>query len=152
MSVSPWRLPGAYRQLLARLPTLVVLTACGLLPACVPLPHFEPLLPPISGVVTEAGQPVRGALVFVDPRPCSPELAESVAVTDDNGRYAYSGQTRFAWVYMVEDPVTFWRLSVRRGETLFLGQETFHHGLSDRPVRLDVELSTAKVQDGDPCR
>ena len=150
MSVSSLPRFQAIRMAPAR--SLAALAVCGLLTACVPLPHFEPLVPPISGVVTEAGQPVRGARIFIDPRPCSPEPAASVAVTDANGRYDYAGQTRFAWAYMVEDPVTFWRLRVRRAETLFLGQETFHYGLSDRPVRLDVELNTAKVLDGDLCR
>jgi hypothetical protein len=73
--------------------SFALVLAAGTLGACVPYPHQETVIPPLTGRVSRSGAPVAGAGVLVGEGYVSCKKTARVALTDGEGRFAFAGTT-----------------------------------------------------------
>jgi hypothetical protein len=126
-----FRLPARPRAIAAALSALA-------LPACVPYPRMQRVVPPIEGVVTDAGLPVPQAAVLL-----SGAGEPSAATTDGAGRFRFKGIRQFEFGFILtSEPMTFWSVGIQHGERRRMGWSTASRGYpSGETVRLRCDLA-----------
>ena len=124
---------------------LVVLPFLVALSACIPWPHYDPVVPDISGVVTNNGVPVGDVTVYVHTRlslnskTCPPSDVETV--TDSQGRFRVSAQEAFSFFVVIGDPAATWAVCLANNGVLYPGWRNFELGYAKPRTSLSCELT-----------
>ncbi len=130
---------------------LLVGLAC-LLGGCLPIPHFDRVVPAITGVVTRHGVPVEGASIYLHRR--FPPSAENCSAspdrvqTDATGHFAVGPDSDFRFFVTMGDPITTWTLCIEHLGTLYIGWQNFEMGYAEAKITLTCELSTTVQERG----
>ena len=102
------------------IPTLLILCLCS----CLPAPHRSQLVPALTGVVTDSGQPIVGAEVRVTYE-YDRKYTVVVGKTDAQGHFTYPGKKKFHVFVFFGDPGFDWTLTIHHQ-----GKDTL--GFADR--------------------
>jgi hypothetical protein len=125
---------------LKREASLFAILALG---ACAPFPHYDVVLPLISGKVHRNGKPVADAIVYFEyPEPdndsCSFE-SEVLFHTNKEGQFRFAQKERFSFFVFMDKWVT-WRICIADGNARYQGW--YEHRLGGYPseVKFDCNL------------
>ncbi len=83
--------------------TIAVALSAGGLCGCLPFPHQETVIPPLTGQVSRSGTPVAGAEVLLGEGYVSCKKTSRAALTDSAGRFSYPGASKTRFLSVVSD-------------------------------------------------
>jgi hypothetical protein len=122
--------------------TSALALSAGGLCACMPFPHQETVIPPLTGRVSKSGAPVAGALVLVGEGYVSCKKTSQVALTDGEGRFSYQGTraTRFFTTLGGGEPHADVTVCIDYGGRTWVGSYWAGAG----PARVECDLDKAR--------
>ena len=128
---------------------IVLCLVTAALSGCIPV--IEPAIPVLSGTVSRSGLPVAGAHILAsrqfDAQACSD--MKVVAVTDDQGRFIFSGEKTLQLAPLGGDPRPHWEVCIEYAGRIWPGSRPVGFGLHAQvELKCDIGIAGATEWNG----
>lgn len=114
--------------------------------ACAPIPHYEVVLPSVTGKIHRNGIPVTDAIVYVEyPEPDDETCtfrSEVFSRTNDEGRFHFDQKEQFSLFVFMDRWVT-WQICIADGSACYQGW--YEHRLGGYPSEVEFDCNLESV-------